>query len=119
MRANYISALNFHNDKRRMSANKKSVVMQQPPPPSTSFTQSMVDSTQVNEVKEFVKNEIAKYSDMLAQIEKQEGSIEFSSEGADDSTQRRQLSQLINNLAFLKDKLYPLNKSSQQDTTSS
>lgn len=56
---------------------------------------------------------------MLAQIEKQEGSIEFSSEGPDDSTQRKQLSQLVSNLAFLKEKLYPQPKSSQQDTTSS
>jgi hypothetical protein len=114
MRSNYISALNFHNDKRRMSVAKKPVLMQAPP----STTLSNVDSSQINEVKDFVKNEIAKYSDMLAQIEKQEGSIEFSSE-PDDSTQRRQLSQLVSNLAFLKDKLYPQPKSSQQDTTSS
>ena len=115
MRSNYITALNFHNDKRRMSVAKKPVLMQEPP----STTLSNVDSSQINEVKDFVKNEIAKYSDMLAQIEKQEGSIEFSSEGPDDSTQRRQLSQLVSNLAFLKDKLYPQPKSSQQDTTSS
>ena len=73
-----------------MSVAKKPVIMQ--PPPSSTHSHSNVDSSQINEVKEFVKNEIAKYSDMLAQIEKQEGSIEFSSEGPDDSTQRRQLS---------------------------
>lgn len=73
-----------------MSAAKKPVIMQ--PPPSSTHSQSNVDSSQINEVKEFVKNEIAKYSDMLAQIEKQEGSIEFSSEVPDDLTQRRQLS---------------------------
>jgi hypothetical protein len=94
-----------------MSVAKKPVVMQQPPP-STTLSHSNVDASQINEVKEFVKNEIAKYSDMLTQIEKQEGSIEFSSEGPDDSTQRRQLSQLVSNLAFLKDKLYPHPKSS-------
>jgi hypothetical protein len=92
MRSNYISALNFHNDKRRMSVAKKPLMVVQQPPPSTTLSHSNVDSSQINEVKEFVKNEIAKYSDMLAQIEKQEGSIEFSSEGPDDSTQRRQLS---------------------------
>jgi len=68
MRSNYITALNFHNDRRRMSVAKKPVVMQ--PPPSSTHSHSNVDSSQINEVKEFVKNEIAKYSDMLAQIEK-------------------------------------------------
>jgi hypothetical protein len=46
-----------------MSVAKKPVVMQAPP--STTLSHSNVDASQINEVKEFVKNEIAKYSDML------------------------------------------------------
>lgn len=78
------------------------------------------NNTQITEVKHFIKNEIAKYTNMLTLIETQEQQLGVvvgdESEGA---TQRRQLTQLVSNLAYLKDKLYShntlnSNKSSSQ-----